>query len=364
MHYKGGVVRIVLIWVLGLFLFGRVFAEQVLGLPPLPTPDDNPQTVEKIALGKALFNDPRLSGDGSISCASCHMPDKGFADALPVARGIRNQTGTRNTPTVINAAYYQALFLDGRAASLEGQALGPLLNPIEHGLPNTRALIDVVCSDKGYLKQFQDAFGQLPNGISANHVAQALAAFERTLIAGNSPFDRYLYGRDRSALSQSAERGMRIFKRKGNCLVCHEISWDHALFSDQRFYNLGVGSQKLEKEMDAFIAAVNAGKDPDDYSLTTSQRSDLGRFNVTKNPTDIGKFKTPILRNVALTAPYMHDGSLKTLEDVVNFYDQGGKKNRFLDKKIFPLNLTAQEKADLVAFLQSLTSLAPDHERQ
>lgn len=348
------------LWLLtGLFSAGSL-AGPMLGLPPLPVPADNPQSVGKIALGKRLFNDPRLSGDGSVACASCHVPEKAFADGLTVARGIKGQVGTRNVPSVLNAAYYQTLFLDGRAASLEAQALGPLFNPIEHGLPNPAALLAAIHRDADYPGMFESAFGPAAEAVTAEHVSQAIAAYERTLVGGDSPFDRYLYGRDRSAMPPSAARGLRIFQRKGNCMVCHEISWDHALFTDNRFYNLGVGIQALQPALDKFIKAVKAGKNPDSYPLTDAQRSELGLFNVTKNPADIGKFKTPILRNVALTGPYMHDGSLKTLEEVVDYYDRGGRKNRFLDKKIFPLHLTTEEKVDLVAFLQALTSYMRD----
>ncbi|WP_245549347.1 MULTISPECIES: cytochrome-c peroxidase [Methylomicrobium] len=334
-------------------------AEPTRGLPPLSIPADNPQSADKIALGKRLFNDPRLSADGSIACANCHVSGKAFTDGRVAARGIKGQIGTRNAPSILNAAYYQTLFLDGRAASLEEQVLGPLFNPIEHGLANSQALIEVIRSDAEYTRLFKTAFTLTADAVTAGHVAQAIAAYERTLIAGDSPFDRFLFGRDRAALSPSAARGLRIFQRKGNCMVCHEISWDHALFTDNRFYNLGVGSQILKPVLSKFLKA----KKPDRYPLTDAQRSELGLFNVTKDPADIGKFKTPILRNVALTGPYMHDGSLKTLEEVIDFYDQGGQRNRFLDKKIFPLHLTTGEKADLVTFLQVLTSHTLDFEK-
>jgi cytochrome c peroxidase len=173
------------------------------------------------------------------------------------------------------------------------------------------------------------------------------------LISGNSPFDRYYFGMDQSAISMSAARGSRIFRRKGNCANCHEISLNNALLTDNRFYNIGVGFKRLAPVLEALIA----GKNPDDLALTDGQRSELGRFNVTKALVDLGKFKTPTLRNIALTAPYMHDGSIKTLEEVIEHYDKGGDKNLFIDAKIFPLHLTQQEKADLLEFMQALTSL-------
>jgi cytochrome c peroxidase len=348
--------RLFLKLLIGLIFSSGALADKNLGLPPLTVPADNPQTPEKIALGRLLFNDKRFSANGSVSCASCHQADKAFADGLPVAIGINGQAGTRNTPTVINAAFYQTQFLDGRANNLEGQALGPFVNPIEHGLTSHQVIIDVIRQDADYIKQFNTVFNVPADAVTIDHVVKAIASYERTLVSGDSPFDRYLFGREHTTLSESAERGLRIFKRKGNCLVCHEISWNNALFTDNRFYNIGVGFKRLMPVLDDFFDAVNQGKNPDDFPLTAIQRSELGRFNATKNPADLGKFKTPTLRNIALTAPYMHDGSMKTLEEVIEHYDKGGDKSRFIDAKIFSLHLTQQEKADLVAFMKALTS--------
>lgn len=341
--------------IIGLIFSSGALADKNLGLPPLTIPDDNPQTAEKIALGRLLFNDKRFSANGSVSCASCHRPDKAFTDGLPVATGINGQAGVRNTPPVVNAAFNQTQFWDGRATSLEEQALGPLVNPVEHGLASHQAIVDVIRQDADYLKQFNTVFHVSADAITINHVVKAIAGFERTLIAGNSPFDRYYFGMDQSALSMSAARGSRIFRRKGNCANCHEIAFNNALFTDNRFYNVGVGFKRLGPVLDA----LTAGKNPDDLALTAVQRSELGRFNVTKVLADLGKFKTPSLRNIALTAPYMHDGSMKTLEEVIEHYDKGGDKNPFIDAKIFPLHLTPQEKADLVAFMKALTSQQP-----
>lgn len=342
---------------IGIILFlqiGLVWADNLLGLPKLTIPIDNQQSVEKIALGRQLFNDKRLSQDGSISCASCHEQKRAFTDGRQVAVGIKQQTGFRNAPTVVNAAYYQTLFLDGRAASLEEQALGPLLNPIEHGLKSHQQIVELVSQAPNYQKQFAKVFNT--NEITAELIAQAIASFERTQIAGNSAFDRYLFGRDRQTLSDSEARGMRLFRRKGNCANCHEISGKDALFMDNRFYNLGVGFDKVNPQIADFVEALRAGDSADEFAFTDAQRAELGRFNVTHIIADIGKFKTPTLRNIALTAPYMHDGSMNTLEDVVEYYDQGGEKNPFLDSAIFPLHFTDQEKLDLVAFLKALTS--------
>ena len=344
--------RFFLTLLIGLIFSGSALADKNLGLPSLTIPVDNPQTPEKIALGRLLFNDKRFSANGSVSCASCHQADKAFTDGLPVAIGINGQAGTRNAPTVLNAAFYQTQFLDGRASSLEEQALGPFINPIEHGLTSHQAIIDVIRQDADYIKQFNTVFNVPADAVTIDHVVKAIASFERTLVSGNSPFDRYYFGMDQSAISESAARGSRIFRRKGNCANCHEISLNNALFTDNRFYNIGVGFKRLAPVLEALVA----GNNPDDLALTDVQRSELGRFNVTKTLADLGKFKTPTLRNIALTAPYMHDGSMKTLEEVIEHYDKGGDKNRYIDAKIFPLHLTPQEKADLLAFMQTLTA--------
>lgn len=347
--------RFLLTLLLGLFFSGGALADKNLGLPPLTIPDDNPQTAEKIALGRLLFNDKRFSANGSVSCASCHQADKAFADGLPVAIGINGQAGTRNAPSVINAVFYQTQFLDGRAQSLEEQALGPFVNPIEHGLTSHQTIVDVIRQDADYLKHFNTVFNVPADAITIDHIVKAIASFERTLVSGNSPFDRYYFGMDQTALSESAARGSRIFRRKGNCANCHEISLNNALFTDNRFYNVGVGFKRLAPVLGALIE----GKNSDELTLTDVQQSELGRFKVTKTLADLGKFKTPTLRNVALTAPYMHDGSIKTLEEVIEHYDKGGDKNRYIDAKIFPLHLSQQEKADLVAFMKALTSQQP-----
>lgn len=333
-----------------------VIADNSLGLPTVKIPTHNQQSAEKIALGRAFFNDQHFSQDGSISCASCHQKDKAFTDGLPVAKGINSLNGTRNSPTVVNAAFFDTLFLDGREDSLEGQALGPFLNPIEHGLENKQQILDVVLNDADYSQQIQQVFNITEQEISVQHVAKAIASYERTLIAGNSAFDQYYFGRDRTKLSASAARGLLVFRRKGNCANCHEISLNNALFTDNRFYNIGWGFKKITPLLDRFIVAIQKGIKPEQFPLSNEQRSELGRFNATNIITDIGKFKTPTLRNIALTAPYMHDGSVQTLEEVVDYYDKGGVKNRFIDAAIFPLHLTVQEKLDLVAFMKSLTS--------
>ncbi|HLA74777.1 MAG TPA: cytochrome c peroxidase [Gammaproteobacteria bacterium] len=341
------------------------WAQDPLGLPPVPVPADNPQTPEKVSLGKTLFEDKRLSGDGSISCSTCHAAGQGFSDGQPVSEGINKSKGTRNAPTLINAAYYTTQFWDGRRPSLEGQANDPFVNPIEHGLKDHNALLDVIRKDASYPAQFKAVFGGEPDKISMDLVTKAIASFERTLVAADSPFDRYQYGNDKTALSEEAIRGLNVFRTKGRCSTCHVIGPKDALFTDNAFHNLGVGFDKVEPRMyeivNAFRAAVANGKTVDELVLQGADASQLGRVLVTITPTTldskaIGRFKTPTLRNVALTAPYMHDGSIATLEEVVELYNKGNEKNPRLDPLFKPLNLSAQEKTDLVAFMKSLTS--------
>ncbi len=344
-----------------LLLFASsIMANPPLGLPEVSIPLDNPQSPAKKALGKRLFFDSRLSADGTISCASCHKPELALTDGLVTALGIKGQTGARNTPTAMNAAYYTSFFVDGRAASLEAQALGPLTNPIEHGLKDYSSILGLLQSDVKYRWLVKQAFDIEAHQATKQHIGKAIASYERTLVSANSAFDRFLYGEDESALSTSAQRGLRVFQRKGNCANCHEITLNHALFTDNRFYNLGVGFDKIKPTFMGFIDAykkAKTGKKINPLEIYNSkQQSEFGRYVVTGVITDIGRFKTPTLRNIALTAPYMHDGSQKTLEEVVEYYNKGGEKNPFLDPAIFPLELTDLEKEDLVEFLKALTS--------
>ncbi len=331
-----------------------------LGLPPVPIPLDNPQSAKKVALGKALFEDKRFSADGTVSCSTCHMPEKAFTDGLPVSKGIRGLTGTRNAPSVVNAAYYTSQFWDGRRKTLEDQARDPFVNPVEHGLKNRDPIVEIVRNDPSYASQFKEVFGVKPKEISMDHVVKAIAAFERTVVSGNSPFDRFLYGGDGGAISESAKRGLEIFRTKGRCVDCHTIGQTSATFTDNKFHNLGVGFASIESNLfdivEKYRVAKEKGMSMDEKVLTSKELSELGRFAVTLDPSDIGRFKTPTLRNIAVTAPYMHDGSIETLEEVVELYNQGGEENPLLDGGIRPLKLTEQEKADLVEFMRSLTS--------
>ena len=287
------------------------------GLAAVPIPKDNLPTKEKIELGKQLFFDKRLSGDNTVACATCHDPKKGWSNGDKTAEGVGGQRGGRSAPTVINAAFQSFQFWDGRAKSLEEQALGPIANPIEMNLPIEQAVAKIGAI-KGYQEQFQKVFGQ---PVTAENIGKAIAAFERTALSGDAPFDRVRAGDD-SALSIQAWEGMQLFFGKANCSSCHA----GPNFTDNAFHNIGVSF--------------------------TGDKPDLGRFEQTKLTGDKGSFKTPTLREIASTAPYMHDGSVATLEEVVEYYDKGGTPNEFLDEELFPLKLNADQKAALVAFLK------------
>jgi cytochrome c peroxidase len=297
-------------------------------LPPLAIPSDNPQSDAKIALGAQLYFDPRLSVDNSVSCATCHAPETAWANHDTVDTGVGGRTGTRNSGTVMDAAYMRFQFWDGRARTLEEQALGPIHNPVEMG-ETLGHVVRKLNAIAGYRAQFHHVFG---TAVTADGIAKAIAAFERTVLSGPSPYDRFKAG-DRTAMSESARRGLDLFDGTAGCSACHAPP----MFSDQSFHNIGVGMDRPQP--------------------------DLGREAVTNDPADRGKFKTPSLRNVALTWPYLHDGSAATLDDVVELYDDGGVPNPTLDPRITPLGLTADQREDLVAFLQSLTGTLPRIER-
>jgi len=348
-------IKIVSLLVL-LSLANFVVAEPLLlGLPRLKIPEDNPQTAAKIALGKKLFNEQRFSANGRISCASCHISSLAFTDGQAQAIGINGLVGKRNSPTIINSAYLNTLFHDGRRTSLEQQALDPLTNPIEHGLSNHSLVIDVIQRDLSYLRAFLNSFGISAEKISIDHVAKAIASYERTLISGNTRFDQYFFNAQKSQLTVAEARGLRTFRRKGNCANCHEISWNNALFTDNRFYNIGIGFNALRPVLPEFLKQLKNTPSHAIMQLTPVQKLELGRFIISRQLSDIGAYKTPTLRNIELTAPYMHDGSISTLSEVVEYYDKGGENNDFLNPAIFPLALSEQEKSDLVAFLKTLT---------
>lgn len=360
-----------LIFLAGVLTFGishsaQTSKDDLLGLPALEVPKDNPITKEKVALGEKLFNDKRFSSTGTVNCAKCHDPHKGFGDGLRVSKGIKDLTGTRNAPTVLNSAFFASQFWDGRSPSLEDQAQHPITNPVEMGLKDHSPVLKIVREDKSYVDMFKAAFNLKPEEITLTPVLQAIASFERTLIDGNSRFDRW-YFKGENTLNDSEQRGFKVFTNNGRCVSCHRVEHTSAIFTDHKFHNIGVGINRVappdvDRLVSNFLQANLDKKEVDEKVLTEPKTSELGRFAVTRSPTEIGAFKTSTLRNIALTAPYMHDGSLKTLEEVVEHYNRGGassdkeKLNPYMSGGILPLNLTAQEKKDLVAFMKTLTS--------
>ena len=339
-----------------------------LGLPQLVVPKDNPINQDKIELGNMLFSDTRFSTTEQISCATCHDPEKAFTDSpLRVSKGINGLTGTRNSPTVINSAYFKKQFWDGRSPDLEDQALHPFLNPVEMGLKDHEPILKIVRNpDEAYAGYFKKVFGVSGNKITIRHVVLAIAAFERTIIAGDSRFDHW-YFKGEPVLTQKEIKGYQTFVGNGRCVSCHVIEQTTALFTDNKFHNIGVGINKIaENEIASlsseYLSAQYNKSQVDLKVLQDSKSSELGRFAVDTNLTEMGAFKTSTLRNIALTAPYMHDGSLKTLEEVVEHYNRGGASSDketitpHLSGGIRPLNLTKEEKESLVAFMKTLTS--------
>jgi cytochrome c peroxidase len=288
-------------------------------------PASNPLTPQKVELGRRLYFDRRLSKDGTVSCATCHDPARGWTDQSPVSIGIGGQKGSLSAPALINRVFSEAQFWDGRAPSLEEQVKSPIENPIEMG-ESRDSVVAKLAMVAGYQPLFQAAFGD--GAVTFDRMAMAIASFVRTVVSGDSPYDRFLAG-NKSALSASAVRGREVFfdNQKGRCSICH--SGDN--FTDEKFHNIGVG-----------------------WSEERGTFAHLGRFEASKRLEDRGAFKTPTLRNLTETAPYMHDGSETTLVAVVEYYDRGGNKNPQLDKEMRPLNLSAQEKEDLVEFLKAL----------
>jgi cytochrome c peroxidase len=322
------------------------------GLPPVASviPAANPMTKGKVELGKQLYFDQRISKDATVSCASCHDPAKGWTDNAPTSTGIKGQKGGRSAPTVLNTIYGRTMFWDGRAPSLEGQAQGPVQNKIEMGDQSYKEIIERLRGISGYKEQFLKVFG---TDVTLDGMAKAIAAFERTALSGNSVYDKYNAGDPDSPetfkhLTESQKRGMVLFGlrlkeedpfkvdqgllKKANCTACHA----GANFTDEMFHNIGVG-----------------------YDEKLGKFADIGRWEISpigsKYPAEKGAFKTPTIRDITRTGPYMHDGSEKTLEQVVEYYNKGGNKNPALDADMKPLNLTDAEKADLVAFMKALT---------
>lgn len=298
----GWVVALTLVIPLGLDLY-------------MPVPDDNPISAEKIELGRRLFNDRRLSRDGTVSCASCHNPERAFSDGRPVAIGAFNRVGRRNTPALINRGWGRAFFWDGRTATLEEQVLRPIQDPNEMDLTLAEASARV--------------------GVPVVELSYALSTYVRTILSGDAPYDRYVNG-DKSAMTPEQVAGLELFRGRANCSACHI----GPTLTDERFHNTGV-----------------AWKEVPTSSSARGTFADEGRFGITRKNEDRGAFKTPTLREVANTAPYMHDGSLASLEEVVDFYDRGGRPNPLLDPELRPLRLTAAEKQQLIAFLRAVSGV-------
>lgn len=313
----------------------------------------------RVALGQKLFFEPRLSGDGTVSCATCHDPARAFTDGRPLSVGIHGRVGQRNAPTVLNALYNKTQFWDGRVNTLEQQAALPITNPFEMGSASIGDALSRIAGDNDYQAQFMQAFGR---DVNEQDMLSAIAAYERTLASFDSPFDHFIAG-DVNAISDSARRGWDLFNAKARCHLCHALTDnqpDAALFLDSDFHNVGIGilrhhvvplAQQAERELaQGHVAGI-------DTAAITTEMSVLGRFLVTRKQDDIASFKTPGLRNVLVTGPYFHDGSMQTLWDVMDHYNKGdGITNPWLDKDMQPLALTEPEIDDMVAFLASLTS--------
>ena len=304
-----------------------------------------------------LFFDPALSADGQVSCASCHKPERAYADGLVRASGVSGRRGTRNTPSILDAGRQRSLFWDGRRARLEEQALDPLLSEVEHGLSSEAQLLEKLRAERRYAAAFQSAYGVPIEKVTAHHVADALAAFERTLVSRASPFDRFQAGQ-RDAMSPAARRGWVVFDQQAHCTRCHlaaSSDGQRPLFTDHQFHSLAIGFSKVERKLpqltQRLVTLHRGGRQFGRDVLLDPDLAELGRFVVTLDPHDLAAFKTPGLRNVALTGPYMHDGSIATLAEVAELevYSRGARDDR-------PIILTPVERDDLVMFLQALTS--------
>jgi cytochrome c peroxidase len=330
-----------------------------LGLPPLEVPADNPITPQKAELGRKLFLDRRLSPNGTMSCAMCHVPEQGFtANELATPVGIEGRSVRRNAPTVLNVGWQKRLFHDGREISLEDQIWGPLLAINEMGNPSIGYVLERIRSLRDYEGMFERAFAG--KGASAERIGAALATYERTLVAADSRFDRWRYGGDASALGDIERRGFELFIGRARCEVCHRIGSREALFTDHGFHNTGVGWQRAVRAPGRTRVELAPGvfTELDRRAVETFSEppsADVGRYEITLDPNDRWAYKTPSLRNVALTAPYMHDGSLPTLEAVVDFYNGGGIDNPDKSPLLSALHLAPDERTALVAFLRALT---------
>ena len=331
-----------------------------LGLPAVPVPQDNPITRDKIYLGRKLFFDRRLSINDTFSCAICHIPEQGFTNnEIQTAVGVEGRSGKRNSPTIYNSAYLEKLFHDGRESTLEQQVWAPLLAHNEMANPSIGYVINKIKAIPEYDGLFERAFDG--RGPTMETVGMALADYQRVLNSADSPFDRWYFGKQEDAVSEQVKRGFKIFSGKGQCSACHLVNDEYALFTDHELHNTGLGYQASMGDISSTTRvqlAPGVFTELDNEVIKRVSRpkeNDLGRYEVTEDPNDRWKFRTPSLRNVALTPPYMHDGSMHTLFQVMQFYNQGGIPNEVLSPLIKPLGLTDEEMNDLVVFLEALT---------
>ena len=331
--------------------------------PPVPlfspatirsvTPADNPVTDAKAKLGDMIFDEKRVSADNSIACNTCHSPRNGFTTHTETSRGVGDQLGKRNAPSILNAMFYKSMFWDGRAETLEEQSTLPILNPVEMGQRDPKDVVAKLAAIPEFVEAFKQVFG---HPVNWEDMGKALAAFERTRLSTQAQFDRFLQG-DEKALNASQRRGWALFTGKARCATCHTYDAALPLFGDNRFHNTGVAAGRQDYNRLAAGAARSASSQAEkDRLALETDFSELGRFLVTQKKEDIGAFKTPFLRDVLLTGPYMHDGSLETLWDVIEFFNKGGERNPFLDAEMKPLGLTDSEVDDLVNFMGALTS--------
>lgn len=339
----------------------RILVPQ-LGLPPVPHPVDNPPTEAKIALGRKLFFDRRLSINRTMSCAMCHVPEQGFANwELATAIGVEGRSVKRNAPSVINVGFLTPLFHDGRDPALETQFVAPLVARNEMANPSIGHVVAELNRLPDYRPLFDAAFAA---PASLDRIGQSLGAYQRSLTLGNSAFDRWYYGGDETALNAAAQQGFALFTGKADCASCHLIETDHALFTDQQFHDTGYGRMREERRQNPPathpVQVAPGVVHQVDFSriraVSAPREADLGRYEVTEEPEDRWKFRTPGLRNLAVTAPYMHDGALTTLGEVLAFYNAGGAGHPDQDARIRPLGLSPTELADIEAFLLALTS--------
>jgi cytochrome c peroxidase len=317
-------------------------------------PSDNALDAKRIALGRKLYFEKALSSDGTVACATCHDSTRSFTDRRPVSEGVGGKLGRRNAPTTMNAALLHVQFWDGREGTLEEQAGQPILNSVEMALPTKEAAVEKLKA-AGYDAEFQGAYGR---DVNYDDLQRALAAFERTLIFLDAPIERFLAG-ERDALSDEARAGFVLFNGKARCVSCHAINRNNPLGTDNRFHNIGVSARTKDFEALARQALATLAQDSSEQKLdelaVATDLSELGRFMVSRSYADVGAFRTPQIRNIGITAPYMHDGSMQTLWDVMDHYNKGGEPNAFLDGGMEALALTEAEIDQLVAFMFALT---------